>query len=123
VLAQGKAEVRARRPKVRKLARDPLLAGWVDQQLQRRWSPRQIAERIRVVFPDGEDMRISHEAICQSLFVQGRGGLRKDCMRVCAGRAVRRPRRKLGDRRGVIPGMVMISERPAEVAERAVPGH
>ncbi len=124
VLAQGKAEARARRPKVRKLAQDPVLAGWVDQQLQRRWSPRQIAERIRVVFPDDEDMRISHEAIYQSLFVQGRGGLRKElhaCLR--SGRAVRRPRRKLGDRRGVIPGMVMISERPAEVADRAVPGH
>lgn len=124
VLAQGKTEARARRPKVRKLARDPVLAEWVDQQLQRRWSPRQIAERIRVVFPDDEDMRISHEAIYQSLFVQGRGGLRKElhaCLR--SGRAVRRPRRKLGDRRGVIPGMVMISERPAEVDDRAVPGH
>ena len=124
VLAQGKAEARARRPKVRKLAREPRLAAWVEEHLQQRWSPRQIAERIRVVFPDDERMRISHEAIYQSLFVQGRGGLRKElhtCLRT--GRALRRPRRKLGDRRGVIRGMVMISDRPAEVHDRAVPGH
>ena len=124
VLAQGKAEARARRPKVRKLARDRHLAAWVEEQLQRCWSPKQIAERIRVVLPDDEGMRISHEAIYQSLFVQGRGGLRMELHAYLrSGRAVSRPRRKLGDRRGVIPGMVMISDRAAEAEDRAVPGH
>lgn len=124
VLAQGKAESRGRRPKPRKLAGDPLLAAWVEEHLQRRWSPRQISERIKVAFPDDERMRISHEAIYQSLFIQGRGGLRKELhTSLRSGRAMRRPRRKLGDRRGRIPGMVLISERPAEVEDRAVPGH
>ena len=124
VLAQGKAEARARRPKPRKLEQDAVLAAWVEQHLTKRWSPRQIAARIKVAFPDDERMRISHEAIYRSLFVQGRGGLRRElavCLR--SGRAIRRPRRKLGDRRGGIPGMVLISERPAEVEDRAVPGH
>ena len=124
VLAQGKAEARARRPKARKLAGDELLAGWVTEHLQKRWSPRQISQRIRVAFPDDERMRISHEAIYQSLFVQGRGGLRKELhTSLRSGRAIRRPRRRIGDRRGSIPGMVLISERPAEVEDRAVPGH
>jgi IS30 family transposase len=124
VLAQGKAESRARRPKLRKLAGDAQLADWVQEHLRKRWSPRQISERIRVAFPHDERMRISHEAIYQSLFVQGRGGLRKELTAsLRSGRAIRQPRRKLGDRRGSIPGMVLISERPAEVEDRAVPGH
>lgn len=124
VLAQGKADARACRPKPRKLEGDPRLAAWVEQHLSMRWSPRQISHRIQVAFPDDEGMRISHEAIYRSLFVQGRGGLRKEltaCLR--SGRSIRRPRRKLGDRRGRIPGMVMISDRPAEADDRAVPGH
>lgn len=69
-------------------------------------------------------MRISHEAIYQSLFVQGRGGLRKELhTSLRSGRAIRRLRRRIGDRRGSIPGMVLISERPAEVEDRAVSGH
>lgn len=123
MLAQGKTETRARRPKARKLERNPQLAAWVEDRLRKRWSPRQIAQRIAIEFPDDEGMRISHEAIYRSLFVQSRGGLRKEltaCLR--SGCALRRPRRKLGDRRGRIPGIIMISERPAEVEDRAVPG-
>jgi len=75
-------------------------------------------------FPGDPEMRVSHETIYQSLFVQSRGALRKEltgCLRT--GRAIRRPARKSADARGKIPGMVMISERPAEAGDRAVPGH
>ena len=89
------------------------------------WSPEQIAARLVVDFPDDEAMRISHEAIYQSLFVQGRGGLRRElsaCLRT--GRALRVPRvRTRRSGRGFVSPEVMISERPAEVADRAVPGH
>jgi IS30 family transposase len=69
-------------------------------------------------------MRVPHETIYQSIYVQGRGALRRDlaaCLRT--GRAIRRPKRREDERRGRIPGMIMISERPAEAADRAVPGH
>jgi transposase, IS30 family len=75
-------------------------------------------------FPDDGEMRVSHETIYQSLYVQGRGALRRElasCLRT--GRALRRPRRKEGERRGRIKDMVLISERPAEADDRAVPGH
>ena len=87
------------------------------------WSPEEIARRLRLEFPDDPMMQVSHETIYQSLFVQGRGELRRElhrCLRT--GRAHRRSRGRL-DARGRLPGMVMISERPAEVADRAVPGH
>ena len=89
------------------------------------WSPEQIANRLRVDFPDDESMRISHEAIYQALYVQGRGALRREltaCLRT--GRALRVPRAR-SRRRGktfVHPG-IMLSERPAEADDRAVPGH
>jgi len=113
---------RARRPKKPKLALGPL-ATQVTAWLEEWWSPEEIARRLRVEFPDDPMMWVSHETIHQSLFVQGRGELRRElhrCLR--SGRAQRRPRSRL-ERRGHIPDMVMISERPAEVADRAVPGH
>ena len=89
------------------------------------WSPQQIARRLLIDFPDDETMRISHEAIYQALFVQGRGGLRREltaCLRT--GRALRVPRARARKRsRGFVSPEIMISERPAEVADRAVPGH
>jgi transposase, IS30 family len=120
--AHQRARERARRPKGCKLD-DPVLAAAVSAQLASWWSPQQIAARLRIAYPRDPMMRVSHETIYQSLYVQGRGELRREltcCLR--SGRARRRPRGP-GDDRGKIPGMVMISERPAEVADRAVPGH
>ena len=89
------------------------------------WSPEQIAHRVTLDFPDDETMRISHEAIYQALYVQGRGALRREltaCLRT--GRALRVPRaRTRGRGKSFIVPEIMISERPAEVADRAVPGH
>jgi IS30 family transposase len=89
------------------------------------WSPQQIAERLRLDFPDDGAMRISHEAIYQALYVQGRGALRREltaCLRT--GRALRVPRaRTRGRGKSHVGPEVMISERPAEAADRAVPGH
>jgi IS30 family transposase len=124
VPAQAKAEKRATRPKTSKLARCPRLAAHVQTDLKKRWSPAQIVGRLVQEFPDDLEMRVSHETIYQALFVQGRGGLKREltaCLRT--GRAVRKPRRAVGIRKGSIVGKVMISERPPEVADRAVPGH
>jgi IS30 family transposase len=89
------------------------------------WSPQQIANRLPLDFPDDPSMRISHEAIYQSLYVQGRGGLRREltaCLRT--GRALRVPRaRTRGRGKGFVRPEIMISERPAEAEDRAVPGH
>lgn len=121
--AEHRAAQRARRPKTAKLA-CARLAGVVNEMLEERWSPQQIARRLKHEYPDEPEMWVSHETIYQSLFVQGRGSLRKElhrCLR--SGRATRRPRGRLANGAGHIPNMVMISERPAEVEDRAVPGH
>ncbi|HKC27686.1 MAG TPA: IS30 family transposase, partial [Jatrophihabitans sp.] len=96
----------------------------VQTRLDDRHSPEQIARRLKIEFPDEPEMQVSHETIYQSLYVQGRGALRRElaaCLRT--GRALRKPRRRAEARRPRIQGMVMISERPAEVEDRAVPGH
>ena len=122
--AHRRANDLARRPKVAKLARCPRLRAQVESWLEAElWSPTQISAQLRIEFPDDPIMRVSPETIYQSLYVQGRGALRKElaaCLR--SGRAVRRNRSRL-KRRGPIPDMVNISERPPEVEERAVPGH
>jgi transposase, IS30 family len=125
--AQGKAELRARRPKISKLARCQRLREYVQDSLgdEQHWSPEQISHRLVEDFPDDAHMRISDEAIYQALYVQGRGGLRREltaCLRT--GRSVRKPARRVEARgRRVIPAELMISQRPAEVEDRAVPGH
>jgi transposase, IS30 family len=124
--AQAAAEARARRPKVARLAADPVLRDQVQDWLERRRSPRQIAARLAAEFPADPRMRVSHETIYQSIYVQGRGALRRElaaCLRT--GRALRKPRRAAGERTGAgqLKGMVMIADRPPEVADRAVPGH
>jgi IS30 family transposase len=96
-----------------------------DRRWAKSWSPEQISNRLRVDFPDDESMRISHEAIYQALYVQGRGALRREltaCLRT--GRALRVPRaRTRGRGKKFVRPEIMISERPAEVEDRAVPGH
>jgi len=145
--AQWHADRSARRPKPAKLARNAALRTYVEDRLAgvvappscarvrrpgrrdrrpaKAWSPEQIAWRLPIDFPDDETMRISHEAIYQALFIQGRGALRRElaaCLRT--GRALRVPRARTGKRsKGFISPEIMISERPAEVADRAVPGH
>lgn len=155
--AQWHADMRAKRPKIAKLAANDELRQYVQDRLggeiarpdgkavrgptvrwigrrhgrrqDRRWalawSPEQIANRLRVDFPDNEAMQISHEAIYQALYVQGRGQLRREltaCLRT--GRALRVPRARVGGRsKKLVSPEIMISERPAEVEDRAVPGH
>jgi len=96
-----------------------------DRRWGKAWSPEQISNRLRVDFPDDETMRISHEAIYQALFIHGRGALRRElvaCLRT--GRALRVPRaRTQGRGKKFVTPEVMISERPAEAEDRAVPGH
>ena len=151
--AQWHADRSARRPKPTKLALNAALRTYVEDRLPvssrrqaarvrlrsedrrpgprknrrwaKAWSPEQIARRLPIDFPDDETMRISHEAIYQALFVQGRGALGREltaCLRT--GRALRVPRARAGKRsKGFVSPEIMISERPAEVADRAVPGH
>ena len=96
-----------------------------DRRWAKAWSPEQISNRLKVDFPDDESMRISHEAVYQALYVQGRGALKRElvaCLRT--GRALRVPRARTKWRQdGFVSAEVMISARPAEVVDRAVPGH
>ena len=124
-VAQARSEARARRPKAGKLARCPRLRSVVQGLLVKKYSPEQIAGVLARTFPDRPEMQVSHETIYKALYVQGRGELRRElhhCLRT--GRALRKPRaRRTQDEHRHIVGMVNISERPAEAADRAVPGH
>lgn len=155
--AQWHCELRAKRPKVAKLAanrrlkryvqehlagavttiegrciRGPKAKAWGGRRHGRRqdrrwatsWSPQQISERLRLDYPNDKSMRVSHEAIYQALYIQGRGALRREltaCLRT--GRALRVPRARRGRGKEFVGPEIMISERPAEVEDRAVPGH
>jgi IS30 family transposase len=122
--ADRKAAEQTRRPKASKLAVNGRLRDQVEAGLQRRWSPEQISARLVEMFPDDPSMRVSPETIYQAIYVQGRGALLRElavCLRT--GRVVRRPNRATGGPSNKLPGMVNISQRPAEVADRAVPGH
>jgi transposase, IS30 family len=121
--AHRRAWRQARRPKPPKLACERLRAR-VDGDLRALWSPQQIARRLRGEFPDDPEMWVSHETIYKSIYIQGRGELRRElarCLRT--GRAARQLRDRRRGTPGKNPDMVMISERPAEVADRAIPGH
>jgi transposase, IS30 family len=122
-LAQRRADWMAARPKLAKLASNPKLRDLVQAKLWEKLSPRQIARELRLEFPDNPEMWVSHEAIYQSIYVQGRGALRRElAVHLRTGRGLRKPRSKR-ESRARIPAMVNISQRPAEVKDRAVPGH
>ena len=123
VAAHQRACAARRRPKPRKLMVNPVLCAAVIEHLEAWLSPEQIANRLVVDHPDDETMRVSYETIYQSIYVQGRGELRRElaaCLRT--GRAQRQPKARL-ERRSRIPGIVSISQRPSEADDRSVPGH
>lgn len=127
--AQMSAERAARRPKARKTDRSARLRAYVLEKLSLRWSPRQVSAKMREDFPDDEEMRVSHETIYQALYVQGKGALRQELKlekALRSGRKSRLPRSRLAAKRGKNKSWVEgceLSLRPAEAADRAVPGH
>jgi transposase, IS30 family len=124
VIAQQRFEARLARPKESKLAVSPRLHEQVVARLEINHSPEQISRRLVEDFPDDPEMRVSHETIYRALYVQGRGALKRELTRhLRTGRTVRKPQRRPDRRLTRIPDMVNISERPAEVEDRAVPGH
>jgi IS30 family transposase len=122
-LAQEQTWARARRPRARKL--DGLvLRGQVRSMLTERFSPEQVAGRLKVEHPENPEMQVSHELIYQALYVQGRGSLRLEIASALrTGRATRRTQRPEGPRPQRFKDMLMISDRPAEIEDRAIPGH
>ena len=123
--ADREAIERGRRPKPAKLAINSRLCREVEQGLRAHWSPQQIAARLICDYPDDLEMRVSHETIYRTLFVQARGALRKElttCLRT--GRTQRRPHMRT-ERSGAgrLQNMILISDRPPEIEDRAVPGH
>ena len=122
--AEQAALRRSRRPKASKLVLCPRLRVEVEARLSLRWSPQQISAFLKVEYAQDPDMQISHETIYLSLFVQSRGALRQELARhLRTRRLVRQTKKQLSSGRGQIVDKVMISERPAEAADRAVPGH
>ncbi|MFI8636067.1 IS30 family transposase [Streptomyces chartreusis] len=123
--AQRRADKRKPRPKTGKIGQNLELRDFIQDHLALRWSPEQICHALRRRFPDRSEMHVVHETIYQALYVQGRGELKRELTRALrTGRAMRRPHRQATSRRQRFPHpMVMISDRPAEVTDRAVPGH
>jgi IS30 family transposase len=123
--ADAAAFRRASRPKAAKLVVAPRLRAVVEAKLALRWSPQQIAGWLPLAYPQDPVMRVSHETIYLSLFVQSRGALRRELQRCLrTGRAMRFPRgKRLPQGRGQLRDILPISQRPAEAADRAVPGH
>ncbi|MGW9419764.1 IS30 family transposase [Cellulosimicrobium funkei] len=123
--AQTRADARRPRPKPARIRLNPELRVRIQELLTQKWSPEQISRRLKRDFPDRPELHVCHETIYQALYVQGRGALRRELAGALrSGRARRKPHRQARQRhpRFAAP-MVMISERPAEVADRAVPGH
>src|SRR3954452_5105034 len=116
---------RARRPQVCKLATRPVLRDIVAEKLRQEWSPEQVAGWLKATYPKDPEMQVSHETIYRTLFIQSRGALRRELTKhLRTGRVIRRPAGiRLPDGRGGRPGILNISERPAEANDRAVPGH
>ncbi|MDO3651311.1 IS30 family transposase [Nocardia mangyaensis] len=123
--AQARADDRRPRPKLGKITRNRELRAAVQAGLDQLWSPEQISNVLRIAFPDRPEMHVVHETIYQALYVQGRGELRRELAGALrSGRARRKPHRLANCRQPRFADpMVMISDRPAEVADRAVPGH
>jgi transposase, IS30 family len=124
--ADRQAWKRARRPQRCKLARDRILAGLVAAKLEQDWSPQQIAGSLKLEFPENETMRVSHETIYLTLFVQARGALKRELVaHLRRTRSLRRPRaaKRGNSGQGQIVDAVSIRERPADAEDRAVPGH
>jgi IS30 family transposase len=122
--AHARAQARAGRPKIAKLVINEELRQEVQDRLEKQESPQQIAGRLRKDFPRNPEMWVSHETIYQSLYVESRGGLKRELAKnLRTGRTLRKPQRRPGERRGRIQDMVMIADRPAEVEDRAVPGN
>ncbi|MGW2548428.1 IS30 family transposase, partial [Kitasatospora sp. NPDC001574] len=123
--AQARADARRPRPKTGKIAENPELRDFIQDRLDLKWSPEQICQALRAQFPERPEMHVVHETVYQALYVQGRGELRRELAAALrTGRARRKPHRQAACRqpRFATP-MVMISERPAEAEDRAVPGH
>lgn len=126
VKADKRAWAEALRPKPCKLVLDAKLRKAVIIKLERHWSPQQISGWLKRTYPECEDMHISHETLYKSLYIQARGALKKELLLYLRSqRRVRRSRyaKQKSDKRGQIKDAISISERPAEVADRAVPGH
>ncbi|MFD5468821.1 IS30 family transposase [Kitasatospora sp. NPDC127059] len=123
--AQARADARRPRPKPRKISENTELRDAVQAMLDEFWSPEQICHALREIFPDRPEMHVVHETVYQALYVQGRGQLRRELAGALrSGRARRKPHRQANCRQPrFTEPMVMISERPAEVEDRAVPGH
>ncbi|GAB1335430.1 IS30 family transposase [Streptomyces sp. E-15] len=123
--AQARAEARRPRPKHRRILENRELREAVQAMLDEKWSPEQICQALRARFPDRPEMHVVHETVYQALYVQGRGQLRRELAGALrSGRVRRRPQRQANRRQPrFTKPMVMISERPAEAADRAVPGH
>jgi transposase, IS30 family len=123
--AQARADARRPRPKPGRFTGNPQLRDLVQSGLERKWSPEQISQDLRRRFPDQPEMQVCHETIYRALYVQGRGELRRELVKALrTGRARRKPRRQAQQRQSrYATPMVMISDRPAEVDDRAVPGH
>ena len=121
--AQERYELLKARPKERKLAASSRLHDAVNEGLEQKWSPEQISARLDEEYPDDPEMKVSHETIYQALYLQAKGELRTELkLALRQGRASRVPRSRAALSRGKIPDMVNIRERPAEAADRAVPG-
>ncbi len=123
--ADRRAWESTRRPQRCKLARNPALRELVAAKLEQDWSPAQIAGWLEIEFPQDQTMRVSHETIYLTLFVQARGALKRELVaHLRRSRSIRRPRTRLGNRgQGQIVDAISIRERPAEAADRAIPGH